>query len=157
MLIQSHPEVQAAVCPNPFDARDLIFPGPSRTVSDAQVRAAVHGLGWPELSGETRAALAEFYGGSGDLDDEDFDEQLEGIVDSHEDLQRLVQRYELNDQTRTDPRGVDLPVVGDPGNGEVPDPFATPDAALLRQPASEGHGTALPTGASDSNASDGRG
>ncbi|WP_406486014.1 hypothetical protein [Streptomyces phaeochromogenes] len=132
------------------------FPGPPRTVTDARVRAAVQSPEWPEVSAGTRAALAEFYGGSGRLDDEDFDERLEEIVDTHGDLQHLVQHCEVNDDSRKDPRGVDMPPVEDPGNIEVPDPFATPDAALLRQPPPD-DGTAPAAGGGGPTASDGRG
>ncbi|MFJ6071334.1 hypothetical protein ACIQFU_10900 [Streptomyces sp. NPDC093065] len=125
--------------PDPF-LPDPPFPGPARTVTDAQVRSAVHRFGPYRLAASTRVALTEFYGGSADLDDQDFDERLGQLVDTHEDLQDLVHQSELSDDTGREPRGVDMPAEEDPGPAGLPDPFRTPDAQLLRQPRQSGDG-----------------
>lgn len=40
------------------------------------------------------------------------------------------------------PRGADMPAVGDPGNFELPDPFAAPAPAPQQQPVADGSGAA---------------
>ncbi|MFE7834615.1 hypothetical protein ACFU53_00630 [Streptomyces sp. NPDC057474] len=122
------------------DSPDPSFLGPPRTVADARVRAAAHSPGWHDLAASTRAALATFYGGSAHLDDQDFDERLGQLLETHEDLQDLVHRHELSDDTGGDARGVDMPAEEDPGPAGLPDPFRSPDAQLLRQPQPSGDG-----------------
>ncbi|MFF9012753.1 hypothetical protein ACF09C_07215 [Streptomyces sp. NPDC014870] len=131
--------------PGPFS------PGPPRTFADARVRAAARSSGWQHLAESTRAALAEFYDRSTDVDDHDFDEQLGELLEAHEDLQDLVHQIELSDDTGSDPRGVDMPTEEDPGPAGLPDPFATPDAQLLRQPQQGGDGQAAGNGGASPN------
>ncbi|MFE3850105.1 hypothetical protein ACFXPN_03060 [Streptomyces griseorubiginosus] len=133
------------------DLPDPSFPGPARTVTDTRVRAAVHSSGLHRLTASTRTALTEFYGAAADLDDQDFDERLGQLLETHEDLQDLVQQNELSDGTGTEPRGIDMPAEEDPGAAELPDPFRTPDAQLLRQPQESSDGQT----AGDGNAASG--
>ncbi|WP_327319740.1 hypothetical protein [Streptomyces sp. NBC_01235] len=109
------------------------FPGPPRTVTDSRVRTAVHAPGWHEVSDGTRAVLAEFYECSDDLDDDEFDDGLRELVDTHADLKDLVQQSELNDDSQG-PRGVDMPPEPDPGAAGLPGPFGTPNPPQQQPP-----------------------